>query len=46
MPRKKMMAVRKAAPGKGLAVQEVPVPEIGPDQALVAVEAASICGTD
>ena len=41
-----MIAVRKVDPDKGLVVDEVPIPEIGPDEVLVAVEAASICGTD
>lgn len=43
---KKMTAVRKAEPGTGLVVTEAPVPEVAPDQVLVAVEAASICGSD
>ncbi len=42
----RMKAVRKVRPGKGLVVDEVPVPELGPHDVLVAVEAASICGTD
>ena len=41
-----MTAVRKVEPGRGLVVEEVPVPEVGPDEVLVAVEAASVCGTD
>jgi len=41
-----MRAVRKAGPERGLVVEDVPVPEVGPDEVLVAVEAASICGTD
>jgi L-iditol 2-dehydrogenase len=32
--------------GKGFAVEESPVPEIGPDEILVKVEAAALCGTD
>lgn len=42
----KMTAVRKVRAEKGLVVEEVPIPEIGPEEVLVAVEAASICGTD
>ena len=41
-----MTAVRKVEPGKGLTVEEVRVPEVGTDEVLVAVEAASVCGTD
>ena len=42
----KMLAVRKVREEKGLVVDEVPTPEVGPNEVLVAVEAASICGTD
>ena len=41
-----MKAVRKAEKGEGFVVEEVPIPQIGRDEVLVAVEAASICGTD
>lgn len=41
-----MLAVRKTRPERGLQVQEMPRPTIGPDEVLVQVEAASICGTD
>lgn len=41
-----MKAVIKPAPGPGLELVELPVPEIGPGQVLVRVRAASICGTD
>ena len=41
-----MTAVRKVEPDRGLVVEEVPIPEVGPDEVLVAVEAASVCGTD
>ena len=41
-----MTAVRKAAPGRGLVVEEIPLPETADDEVLVRVEAASICGTD
>ena len=41
-----MLAVQKAAAGPGLEVREVPRPEPGPDEVLVKVEAASLCGTD
>jgi L-iditol 2-dehydrogenase len=42
-----MQAVRKTARGEGhVALDEVPAPEAGPGQVLVAVRAAGICGTD
>ncbi len=41
-----MKAVRKAEKGKGFVVEEVSIPQIGRDEVLVAIEAASICGTD
>ena len=41
-----MTAVRKAAPGRGLLVDEIPIPEAADHEVLVRVEAASICGTD
>lgn len=41
-----MRALLKEAAGEGAAVREVPIPEPGPGELLVRVEAASICGTD
>ena len=41
-----MKAVRKAAPEPGLVIDDIPVPEVGRDEVLVGVEAASVCGTD
>lgn len=41
-----MWAVRKERPAPGLELVEVPVPAIRPDEVLVRVEAASVCGTD
>ncbi len=41
-----MRAVAKTAPGEGLSLVEVPVPQPGPDDVLIRVTAASICGTD
>jgi threonine 3-dehydrogenase len=35
---------RERAPGLGL--EEVPVPEIGPNDVLIRVQKGSICGTD
>jgi threonine 3-dehydrogenase len=41
-----MLALRKAAPEPGLRLEEVPVPVPAPDEVLVEVETASVCGTD
>ena len=41
-----MKAIVKERAGRGLAIREVPVPEIGPTEALIRVKAAGICGTD
>src|SRR5208283_1541997 len=41
-----MKALRKTKAGKGLEMQAVPVPSIGPADVLVRVKATSICGTD
>jgi threonine 3-dehydrogenase len=41
-----MRAVIKSAPGEGLSLTELPVPAFGPDEVLIRVTAASICGTD
>ncbi|MCP4195584.1 MAG: alcohol dehydrogenase catalytic domain-containing protein [Proteobacteria bacterium] len=42
-----MKAVRKTAEGPGnVALCDVPVPEIGPDDVLMKVYAAGICGSD
>jgi len=41
-----MKALRKTKTGKGLEMQGVPVPSIGPVDVLVRVKATSICGTD
>ncbi len=42
----KMTAVIKARPAPGLEVATRPVPRVGPDDVLIRVKAASICGTD
>ncbi len=42
----KMKAVRKVEAAPGLVLEEIPIPEIGRDEVLIAVEAASVCGTD
>ena len=41
-----MRAIRKRDSAPGLVLDEVPVPTPGPDEVLVRIEAASICGTD
>jgi len=41
-----MKALRKMQPAKGLQMDAVPVPAIGPTDVLVRVKTASICGTD
>jgi threonine 3-dehydrogenase len=41
-----MKALRKSKPGKGLQVERLAVPAIGPTDVLVRVKATSICGTD
>ena len=42
-----MKAVRKMAPGVGhVELCEVPIPEIGPDEVLMKVYAAGVCGSD
>jgi threonine 3-dehydrogenase len=43
---KTMQAIVKPAAQPGIEVREVPIPEIGPSDVLVKVEAASVCGTD
>jgi len=41
-----MRAIRKREAGPGLVLDELPVPTPGPDEVLIQIEAASICGTD
>lgn len=41
-----MKAVIKEKPGPGAVYAERPIPEIGQDEVLIKVRAASICGTD
>lgn len=43
---KTMRAVVKGKAGPGLEAVEIPVPTIKPDEVLIKVRAASICGTD
>lgn len=41
-----MKAIVKAAARPGVALQRLPVPEPGPEEVLVRVKAAAVCGTD
>ena len=41
-----MMALRKTQAAKGLHIDKIPVPTVGPRDVLVRVKATSICGTD
>jgi len=41
-----MKAIVKTTKGKGLSLLEVPIPDINDDEALIKVNAASICGSD
>ncbi len=41
-----MQALVKSSPAPGMEMRERPVPVIGQDDVLVAVETASVCGTD
>jgi len=41
-----MRAIRKREAEPGLVLDELPVPTPGPDEVLIQIEAASICGTD
>ncbi len=41
-----MRALVKEGPAPGAAIRELPIPEPGPGEVLVRVEATSVCGTD
>ena len=41
-----MKAIVKAEPREGLELRDVPEPTINPDEVLIAVRRAGICGTD
>ena len=41
-----MRALVKHPDGPGLAMEDVPVPEPGPDEVLIRVHTTGICGTD
>ena len=46
MPTATMKALRKMRPERGAQLEAVSIPTIGPNEVLVRVRAASICGTD
>jgi threonine 3-dehydrogenase len=41
-----MRALRKAGAGPGFALEQVPVPAVGPNDVLIRVGAVGLCGTD
>ena len=41
-----MRALVKERPGPGMALREVPIPNVGPGDVLIRVKKAGICGTD
>ena len=41
-----MKAIVKSGPEPGVVLQELPIPEPGPGEVLIKIEAAAICGTD
>src|ERR1700756_3340166 len=41
-----MLAVMKPAAAPGSEIREVPIPKFGPNEVLVKVDVASVCGTD
>ena len=41
-----MQALVKPSAHRGMEMREVPVPSLGPNDVLIAVETASVCGTD
>lgn len=43
---KKMPSLVKTAPGRGMALQDSPVPECRPDDVLIRIRKTGICGTD
>lgn len=42
----RMRAIVKAAPGPGAEMRTVSIPQVGPNDVLVKVQAVSLCGTD
>ena len=46
MTQKTMKALVKAKAEKGLWMEDVPVPEIAPNEVLIKIDRTAICGTD
>ncbi len=46
MTKKTMRALVETGPHRGAELQRVPIPEYGPDDVLIKVKTAAICGTD
>lgn len=46
MSERKMKAVIKAKPERGIQIADIPVPEISAEEVLIQVEAVGICGSD
>jgi threonine 3-dehydrogenase len=41
-----MRALMKLVPGPGLSLEDIPTPEVGPDEVRIRVKLAAVCGTD
>jgi len=41
-----MMALRKTQRARGAELQEIPIPDVKPNEVLIKVQASSLCGTD
>jgi threonine 3-dehydrogenase len=41
-----MIALRKTQRARGAELQEIPIPEIKPNEVLIKIQASSLCGTD
>ncbi len=41
-----MIALRKTQRARGAEMQEIPIPEIKPNEVLIKIQASSLCGTD
>jgi len=41
-----MMALRKTKRARGAEIQEIPIPDIKPNEVLIKIQASSLCGTD
>ena len=41
-----MIALRKTKRARGAEIQEIPIPEVKPNEVLIKIQASSLCGTD